>query len=137
MTASPQEIFQRYLYLGAMTRNADGVASLFTSDGVIEAPLIPVDHSYPKRLTGREEIRAGLAAFYERTAASEDTDTVDVAKSGYVLHTTTDPDTFIAEIDTVLNGPEGTTTASLVQIFRTRDGQIASLRDYFAPGLVE
>ena len=68
---------------------------------------------------------------------SEDTDTVDVAKSGYVLHTTTAPDTFIAEIDTVLNGPEGTTTASLVQIFRTRDGQIASLRDYFAPGLVE
>ena len=43
---------------------------------------------------------------------------------------------FIAEIDTVLNGPAGTTTISLVQIFRIRDEKIALLRDYFAPELV-
>jgi limonene-1,2-epoxide hydrolase len=30
----------------------------------------------------------------------------------------------------------GPATVSLVQIFRIRDGKIALLRDYFAPGLV-
>jgi hypothetical protein len=40
---------------------------------------------------------------------------------------------FIVEIDTVLTGPAGTTTMSLVQIFRLRDGMIAMLRGYFAP----
>jgi hypothetical protein len=45
-----------------------------------------------------------------------------------------DASVFIAEIDTVLVGPAGTTTTmSLVQIFRTRDGKIAMMRDYFAP----
>jgi limonene-1,2-epoxide hydrolase len=50
-----------------------------------------------------------------------------------VVHATVDPSVFIVEIDTVLTGPAGTTTMSLVQIFRIRDGQIAMLRDYFAP----
>jgi limonene-1,2-epoxide hydrolase len=31
----------------------------------------------------------------------------------------------------------GSTTVSLVQIFRVRDQKIAMLRDYFAPGLVD
>jgi limonene-1,2-epoxide hydrolase len=58
---------------------------------------------------------------------------VDIGKSGYVVHATVDPSVFIVEIDTVLTGPAGTTTMSLVQIFRSRDGKIAMLRDYFPP----
>ena len=53
-----------------------------------------------------------------------------------MLHTTADPEVFVVEIDTALDGPAGATTASLVQIFRTRDGKIALLRDYFAPDQV-
>jgi limonene-1,2-epoxide hydrolase len=53
-----------------------------------------------------------------------------------VLHTTSSPDVFIAEIDTVFDGDGEDVTVSLVQIFRIRDGKIARLRDYFAPELM-
>jgi uncharacterized protein len=38
---TPQEICQRYLWAGAMTRNADALADLFAADGVLEARLVP------------------------------------------------------------------------------------------------
>jgi ketosteroid isomerase-like protein len=132
VTADPQEIYRSYLWASAMTRNADALAGVFTDDGVLESPLVPPGHEYPRRLEGRAQIRAGMAAYYQRSA---DTDqTADTGKSRYVLHATTDPSVFIVEIDAALNGPAGTTTTmSLVQIFRIRDGKIAMLRDYFAP----
>ena len=130
MPATPQEIFERYIWAGGMTRNAAALAEMFTVDGVFEAPLVPVGHAYPRRLEGREEIRTGMAAYYERSANADRT--INVEKSRYVLHTV-DPDVFIAEIDITFDGPGGATTMSLVQIFRIRDGKIALLRDYFAP----
>jgi hypothetical protein len=120
-----QKIFERYLYAGAITRNPDALARLFTEDGVYEAPLVPDDHPL-RLLTGREAIRAGVAAYYEIPVLLGK---VDAARSGYVLHDTADPDTFIAEIDTVLEDPDN--RMSLVQIFRVREGLIATLRDYF------
>jgi ketosteroid isomerase-like protein len=117
-----------------MTRNADALADLFATDGVLESPLVPAGHDYPRRVEGREQIRAAMAAFYERSANVSQP--VEVAESRYELHTTSDPGVFIAEVDAVVNGPAGTTTISLVQIFRVRDGKIALLRDYFAPGIV-
>jgi ketosteroid isomerase-like protein len=132
---TPQEICQRYLWAGAMTRNADALAGLFAADGVLEAPLVPPGHDYPRRVKGREQIRAAMAAYYQR-AADAAGQRVDAGKSRYLLHATADPGVFIAEIDAVLDGPAGTTTVSLVQIFRIRDGKIALLRDYFAPELV-
>ena len=131
---TPQEIYQRYVWAGAMTRNADALADLFAADGVLEAPLVPPGHDYPRRVEGREQIRAAMAAYYQRSANADQA--VDTGESRYLLHTTADPGVFIAEIDAVLNGPAGTTTISLVQIFRVRDGKIALLRDYFAPELV-
>jgi limonene-1,2-epoxide hydrolase len=131
---SPQEIFERYIRAGAMTRDPDAVAELFTPDGVYEAPLVPDGRAFPRRLAGRAEIRAGLAAYYERPA--DPGGTVNVAQSRYVLHATADPDVFIAEIDTVLDGADGATTMSLVQIFRVSEGKIALLRDYFAADTV-
>jgi ketosteroid isomerase-like protein len=134
VTADPQDIYKRYLWASAMTRDADAVAGLFADDGVLESPLIPPGHAYPRRLEGPEQIRAGMAAFYERSAgAGQDTDT---GESRFVLHTTADPGVFIVEIDAAVSSPEGPATVSLVQIFRIRDGKIALLRDYFAPGLV-
>ncbi|GAA0441753.1 nuclear transport factor 2 family protein [Streptomyces stramineus] len=136
MPKTPQEIFESYVYAGAMTRNADALAESFTEDGIFEAPLLPPGASLPRRLEGREEIRKAMAAYYERQAQGGRSPNLE--KSGYVLHTTSSPDVFIAEIDTVLDGDEGEedTTHSLVQIFRIRDGKIARLRDYFAPGLI-
>jgi ketosteroid isomerase-like protein len=110
------------VYAGAVTRNPDAFAALFTEDGVFEAPLVP-----GVRLTGRAEIREGIVALQ-----SDMPGVVNLAESSYVLHETQDPDVFIAEIDTVLDGPDGhRARMSLVQIFRLRDGRIRHLRDYF------
>ncbi|MFJ2770758.1 nuclear transport factor 2 family protein [Streptomyces sp. NPDC087300] len=140
MPRTPQEIFESYVRAGTVSHDADALARQFTEDGVFEAPLLPADAAFPKRLVGREQIRAGMAEYYARQASSERGP--NFAKSGYVLHTTSDPDVFIAEIDTVFDGEGGDgeggaedITVSLVQIFRVRDGKIARLRDYFAPDL--
>jgi ketosteroid isomerase-like protein len=135
LTANPQEIYRQYLMASAFRRDPDAVAGLFTDDGVLEAPLIPLGHQYPRRLEGPAQIREGLAAYYQRSPADTG-QKVDTGKSRFVLHATTDPSVFIVEIDTVLTGPAGDTTMSLVQIFRTRDGKIAMMRDYFAPETV-
>lgn len=103
---------------------------------------MPADAAFPRRMEGREEIRRSMAAYDERQTGGGGTPNVE--KSRYVLHLTDDPDVFIAEIDTVLDGKgngkgEGggaDETVSLVQIFRIRDGEIAHLHDYFAPGMV-
>ncbi|MEV4518090.1 nuclear transport factor 2 family protein [Dactylosporangium sp. NPDC049525] len=126
-----RQLFERYIHAGAITRDADALAGLFTPDGILEAPFAPPGGDYPQRLEGRDAIRAGMAAWYAR--AAEDTRTVDITRSRYILHTTADPDVFIAEIDTAFTDSD---TVSLVQIFRVRDGGIAHLRDYFAPSLV-
>ncbi|MER7846482.1 nuclear transport factor 2 family protein [Kitasatospora sp. NPDC096077] len=131
MSPTHQEIFQRYVHAGAITANADALAELFTPDGVFEAPLVPEGGDFPRRTVGREQIRAAMAAYYARQTGGGRVPNLE--KSGYVLHTTADPDVFIAEIDTFFDPDE---TVSLVQIFRVRDGRIAHLRDYFTPGLV-
>jgi ketosteroid isomerase-like protein len=129
VTLTHKEIFERYVYAGAITRNPDAIADLFTEDGTIEAPLVPEGHALPRLLVGREAIRAGIGAYHREPAFEA---TVNFEESAYVLHDTADPDVFIAEIDTVLNDAAGErVTMSLVQIFRVRDGQIAGLRDYF------
>ncbi|GAB1642038.1 nuclear transport factor 2 family protein [Krasilnikovia sp. MM14-A1259] len=131
MTLKHRELYERYVYAGAISRNADAVAEMFTEDGLFEAPLVPPGHRLPGRLEGREAIRTGIAAYHDDPQYQR---TVDIERSRYVLHDTTDPDVFIAEIDTGFIAPGGRrTTMSLVQIFRLRDGRIASLRDYFAP----
>jgi len=125
--STPEEIFQRYVYAGAMSRDPDALAALFTDDGVYEAPLAGDGGAFPRRLAGREAIRSGLAAAYTLLPATDD-DPVDPIRTAFTLHTTADPDVFIAEIDTTLMSD---TTMSLVQIFRVRDGLISHLRDYF------
>jgi ketosteroid isomerase-like protein len=131
---TPQEIFKRYVYAGAITRDPAAVAAMFTEDGVLEAPLVPDGHVLPRRLVGREAIRTGIKRFHRESSFEG---TVNMAESRYVLHETADADVFIAEIDTALDDPAGRrTTMSLVQIFRIRDGRIAMLRDYFAAGAV-
>jgi ketosteroid isomerase-like protein len=124
-----QQVFERYVYAGAITRDPDAIAAMFTEDGVFEAPVVADDHPL-RRLVGREAIRAGTGAYHQRPAYQA---AMNLERSAYVLHDTADPDVFIAEIDVAFDEPDGRrTTMSLVQIFRLRDGQIAMLRDYFS-----
>jgi ketosteroid isomerase-like protein len=130
VTLTHKEIFERYVYAGAITRNPDAVADMFTTDGVFEAPLVPDGHPLPRRLVGRDAIRTGIGAYHREPSFDG---TVDVDESTFELHDTADPDVFVAEIDTVLvDSAGGRVTTSLVQIYRVRDERIAMLRDYFA-----
>ena len=129
MTLTHREIFERYMCAGAISRDPGAVAALFTEDGVYEAPLVPGAHRLPRRLAGRDAIRAGMSAFHRELASGG---TVNAGQSRLVLHETADADVFIAELDAVLDHPRGRREpVSLVQIFRVRDGLIAMLRDYF------
>ncbi|MBO3742726.1 nuclear transport factor 2 family protein [Actinoplanes flavus] len=129
MELTHREIFERYVYAGAVTRNPDAIAEMFTEDGVFEAPLVPVGHPLHRPLVGRDAIRDGIAEYHRLPAQPG---RMNAERSAYVLHETGDPDVFIAEIDVVFDDPAGSRTMSLVQIFRLRDGRIARLRDYFA-----
>jgi ketosteroid isomerase-like protein len=116
------------MYAGAITRNPDAIAAMFTEDGVYDSPLVPGDHPL-HRMVGRDAIRAGTGAYHQRPVYQG---TMNVERSAYVLHDTQDPDVFMAEIDVAFDEADGQrTTMSLLQIFRLRDGQIAMLRDYF------
>jgi limonene-1,2-epoxide hydrolase len=129
VTLTHREIFERYVHAGAISRDPGAVAAMFTEDGVYEAPLVPDGHRLPRRLAGRDAIRAGMGTFH-RELASEGR--VNAGQSRLVLHETADADVFVAELDAVLDYPGGRSEAvSLVQIFRVRDGRIAMLRDYF------
>jgi ketosteroid isomerase-like protein len=123
VTLSHAEIFRKYLYAGAISRDPDAVAALFAEDGVYEAPLMPGG----LRLAGRAAVRDGIGAVQQDPRSAE---TVDFARSGSVLHDTADPDVFVVEIDTVFASGR---SMSLVWIFRVRDGLIVRLRDYFRP----
>jgi uncharacterized protein len=125
-----KEIFERYVYAGAITRNPDAIAAMFTEDGVYDAPLVPDGHPLHRRLVGRDAIRTGISVYHQRPAYPG---TMNLERSASVLHDTADPDVFMAEIDVAFDEADGRrTTMSLVQIFRLRDGQIAMLRDYFS-----
>ncbi len=78
-----------------------------------------------------ERPSAGVVAYHREPAFRS---TTDLERSGYVLHDTTDPDVFIAEVDVAFNAATGPSTVlSYVRIFRVRDGRIVRLRDYFSP----
>lgn len=129
MALTHKEIFERYVHAGAITRNPDAIAAMFTEDGVIEAPLAPDGHPL-RRLVGRAAIRAGTSAYHQQPTYQA---AMNLERSTFVLHDTADPDVFIAEIDVAFDEADGRRTRmSLVQIFRLRDGQIAMLRDYFS-----
>ena len=129
MALTHQEVFERYIHAGAITRNPDAIAAMFTEDGVYDAPLVPDGHPL-RHLVGRDAIRTGTGRYHQQPAYEA---AMNVERTAYVLHDTADPDVFIAEIDVAFDEAGGRrTTMSFVQIFRLRDGQIAMLRDYFS-----
>ena len=122
-----RKIFERYMHVGAITRNPDAIAAMFTKDGVYRAPLVP-DGRPLRRVVGRDPDRN------QRVSPATDLPGHDEPERfAHVLHDTPDPDVLIPEIDVAFDQADRRrTTMALVQIFRLRDGQIVMLRDYFA-----
>jgi hypothetical protein len=60
-----KEIFERYTYASAITRDPDAVAAMFTEDGVFDAPLVPDGHPL-RRPAGRDAIRTGISVYHQQ-----------------------------------------------------------------------
>ena len=63
MARTHKETFERYMYAGAITRNPDAIAAMFTEDGVYDAPVVPDGHPL-RRLVGRDAIRNGTSVYH-------------------------------------------------------------------------
>ncbi len=124
-TLTPREVFERQRQT-ILNLDTDGQADLFAVDGVMEFPFAAA--GLPPRLEGREQIRRVIGA------AAQPLKQAGMQLFGYhslVVHETTDPEVLIVEFE--LEGKIGDHPfkAPYIQVFRIRNGEIVSLRDYF------
>jgi uncharacterized protein len=123
-TVTPADVLDRRRRL-ILDGDADGFAALFAPDGVIEAPF---GGPIPVRLQGREAIRENARQVLALPLRLEDFEVVE-------LYQTQDPEVVIAETRT--RGTVTTTgrsfTATSIQVFRIREGQIVLFRDFADP----
>jgi uncharacterized protein len=134
--ATPREVFE-CARRSMVECDADGFADLFAPDAYLEFPFGSDAVGLPPCLEGREEIRRHLHAALGR---SVEAGRRILGYDAVVLHETNDPEVIIVEFD--LQGEVALTgqgyQVPYVQVFRIRDGQILSMRDYFsAERLVE
>jgi uncharacterized protein len=122
---TPRQVFERIQYT-ALHRD-DSLAGLYAADAVHEWPF-PVPGA-PRRLSGREEIRA----FFSRAAGASRLDFREFRN--VVVHETADPEVIIAEYDIhgQVTGTGQPFVFSYILVLRVRDGQIVLLRDYLNP----
>ncbi|HEU4628391.1 MAG TPA: nuclear transport factor 2 family protein [Gemmatimonadaceae bacterium] len=109
------------LLRGIERGDGPALADLYAEDAEVELPFALPE---PRRLHGRDELRAHFAA--ARRAPLE------LSVRDLVVHETTDPEVIVAEF--VYDGHVRTTgrafTVSNVQLLRVRDGRIVASRDY-------
>lgn len=128
--ASPREVVER-VHRAAMDCDLSGQADLYAPDGVLEWPFAPP--GVPRRIEGREQIRRVLEPLEERIrqAGTRVTDLHTVA-----VYEAVDPEVVIVELEVhgEVVGTGATYQLPYIQVFRVRDGQIVSFRDYFTAG---
>ncbi|ONI81365.1 hypothetical protein ALI144C_21995 [Actinosynnema sp. ALI-1.44] len=120
----PEETFRRLLDL-LLAKDMAAVADLWAEDGTAEFPFAV--GSSPRRLTGREEVRAYLADYPEL---------VDVREIPAVtVHHTGKPDTVVVEF--TANGRTVRTgepyQLDYIAVITVQDGLITHYRDYWNP----
>ncbi|GAA5187531.1 nuclear transport factor 2 family protein [Rugosimonospora acidiphila] len=125
MTVTSREIVERMLRVGREV-DVEAFVELMAPDGYIEWPYRPA--GVPARLRGREEIHRFLTETGKSFVRFDEFQDV-------VLHETTDPEVIIVEYEA-----RGTVIATgapfhqtVIAVFRVRDGQIQSYRDYINP----
>ncbi|MFG3556216.1 nuclear transport factor 2 family protein [Micromonospora sp. NPDC047557] len=125
MTATSRDVVERVLR-ASRDLDVETFVGLMAPDGYIEWPYRPP--GVPAQVRGRAEIRRHLTATAEAF--------IRIAEHrNVVVHETTDPETIIVEYEA--HGSVVATGAAFEQIviavFRVRDGQILSYRDYINP----
>ena len=112
-----------------LAKDMDAVAELWAPDGIAEFPF--AEAGAPRRLDGREAVRAYLAGY---PAVFDVHD-----MRAHRVHHTTDPATVVVELTS--HGRTVATGAAYrmdyVAVVTTRDGLITSYRDYWSPVQVE
>jgi ketosteroid isomerase-like protein len=125
MTVSSREVVEKVLRAGREL-DIETVLELMAPDGYIEWPYRPA--GVPGRLQGRSEIRSHLMKTAETFIRFDEHRNV-------VIHETTDPEVIIVEYEAhgtvVMTGSPFEQT--VIAVFRVRDGQILSYRDYINP----
>jgi ketosteroid isomerase-like protein len=125
MAVTSREVVERMLRAGREL-DIETFAGLMAPDGYIEWPYRPP--GAPARLQGRTEIRRHL------TEAANGFIKFDEYRD-VVVHETTDPEVIIVEYEayaTVI--PTGAPfRQTVIAVFRVRNGQILSYRDYINP----
>jgi ketosteroid isomerase-like protein len=125
MTGTTRETVEQMLQAGR-DMDIDTFVGLMAPDGYLEWPYRPP--GVPARLRGRAEIRRHLAEAAKGFIRFDEYRDV-------VLHETTDPEVIIVEYEA--HGTVITTDApfrqTVIAVFRVRNGQIVSYRDYINP----
>lgn len=112
----------------ALALDLDGEADLYAEDAVWEAPFT----GPYSQVRGRENIRRML---FETKMSLERSRARPEGYRSVVWHETTDPEVVIVEFEVYGKiGKNGTFSLPYIQVFRVRDGEIVSLRDYYTPG---
>jgi len=122
----PRATLDRMLPL-LLNGDLDGLADLYSEDGVHELPFAPP--GAPRRIEGRERIRAYFASALSGVP-------LDFREFRPVaIHDAADPEVIVAEYDA--HGEVTTTgrpfTVRYLWVLRISDGEIASWRDYWDP----
>jgi ketosteroid isomerase-like protein len=125
-TASPRQVFQRVLRAIENTE-MDAYADLFAADGTFELPFAPPP--LPRRIEGREAIRAFFHAAAERLTAAPP----QFKFSSVVVHETVDPEVIVTEYEVHGVAASGPYQFSNLGVMTVRNGEILSLRDYWNP----
>jgi ketosteroid isomerase-like protein len=103
-------------------------ARCFAEDAVLEFPF-SVEAAVPTRVEGRESIERVAAALGERFHRAG---TRLERFENLVVHETTDPEVLVVEFEALGKSPGGAAGYRLpdIQVWRVRDGQVRSMRDY-------
>jgi uncharacterized protein len=97
-----RKIFERYMYVGAITRNPDAIAAVLTKDGVYRAPLVP---TAVRCGAWWAAMRSGPEPACITSNRPTYPGTLNLERFAYVLHDTPDPDVLIAEIAVAFDQP--------------------------------
>lgn len=101
-------------------------AELYADDLVYDFPFA-VDR--PRHIEGKEAFLTVMRPMWERVRGRA----VNVVGYREEITETADPDFLVAEFTLVVEAPTGPVDVSFVQFFRTRNGKIVAVREYFSP----
>jgi ketosteroid isomerase-like protein len=124
--AGPREVFEEVLQ-AILEGRMDDYAGRFAVDATLELPFAPP--GVPRRVEGREAIRALIRAGGER---------IRQAGSRWefrsiVVHETSDPEVIVTEFEVHGTHAGRPHQFANLQVLTVRNGEIASLRDYWNP----